>query len=112
MAQVINISNPAGHNFMEFAKDRPLPSPTEIRRRLVALRNMKAVSNDLPNIDLSGNQKIAQDIVNDYVRNWVAARNGSSGFPKALRFILMGSPGAGKSYTTKAITEFLKNIIG
>ena len=73
---------------------------------------MKAVSNDLPNIDLTGNQKIAQDIVNDYVRNWVMARNGRSGFPKALRFILMGSPGAGKSYTTKAITEFLRNIIG
>ena len=26
MAQVINISNPAGHNFMELAKDRPLQS--------------------------------------------------------------------------------------
>ena len=55
MAQIINISNPAGHDFMGFAKDKPLPSPTEIRRRLSSLKNMKAVSNDISNNDLSDN---------------------------------------------------------
>ena len=49
---------------------------------------MKAIPMGINEIDLAGNQKIAQEIVNDYVRNWVLAREGKQDYPKTLRFYI------------------------
>ena len=86
MIHIINISNPDGHDFMQFAKDKTIPYPTEINRRLKALKNMKATPMAINEINLTGNQKIAQEIINNYVRNWILAREGKQDYPKSLRF--------------------------
>ena len=112
LLRLINMSNPRGEDFMKWAKNQPLPSYNEIMYRLDSLKNKEAVSNEIGNVCLNDKQMWFRDIVHDWVKEWVLAKNGNRPWPKALRLFLMGSPGAGKSTCVKATMDALGDILG
>ena len=112
MANLINISNPQNFDFSEFAKGKVLPPTSVILGRLNSLKDKKAISNGTIDVVLNDSQRAARDIIKRYAQGWVQARFGGENYPKALRFFLMGSPGAGKSLTTTVTTQDLRLVIG
>ena len=106
------MSNPRGEDFMKWAKNQPLPTYSEIMHRLDSLKNKEAVSNEIGNVCLNDKQRLFRDIVHDWVKEWVLAKNGNRPWPKALRLFLQGSPGAGKSTCVKTTMDTLGAILG
>ena len=112
LSSLINISNPKGEDFMKWAKNRVLPSYNEINQRLNSLKNKDAEPDKFIDVVLNEKQRLFRDIVMDWVPKWALANEGEGPWPKALRLILMGSPGAGKSRGVRATMNALGNILG
>ena len=112
LTNLINISNPRGEDFMKWAKDKALPSYDEIMQRLNSLKDKDAKADKVNNVTLNDKQKLFRDIVQDWVVQWSRANKNECPWPKPLRLILMGSPGAGKSRVVKATMDALSNTLG
>ena len=105
------MSNPRGYNFMKFAENEVLSSYNEILSRLNSLRDKPATPDQFENIVLNEKQSLFQDPVIEYVKSWLLARDGNAPWPKALREMLMGDPGAGKSTCVKATTKKIYSML-
>ena len=81
-------------------------------QRLNALKNKDAEPDECINVDLNEKQTLFRDIVEDWADKWGLANEGRGPWPKALRIILIGSPGAGKSRGVRATMDALGNILG
>ena len=107
----INLSNARG-DFMRWAKDKVLLSYNEITGRLNAVKDKDAKSDKFVDFILNEKQKLFRDIVREWVEKWAEASKDEGPWPKALRLILMGSPGAGKSRFVGVTMDALGNTLG
>ena len=112
LSHLINISNPRGADFMAWSKNMVLPNYNQIMKRLHSLKNVEAVSDNFIPLNLNNKQKLFKDLVNDYVQKWALAKEGNGEWPKALRLILCGNPGTGKSSVVKDTMNALGKVLG
>ena len=109
---LINMSNPRGKNFMEWAQGQSFPPYGTIINRINELKTKKAIPDTIPEVVLNDKQRLFKDIVHDYVKKWYCAEHNGGMRPKPLRLFLMGAPGTGKSSATKPTMSTLKAILG
>ena len=110
-ANMIEMSNPTGENFMKWAEGKPIPSNATIVTRLQLLKTISATHDFIPDVQLNSKQTLFKHLVHGYVQQWHNAYLGKGEWPMPLRAFLMGNPGVGKSITTKVTMKGVRDIL-
>ena len=107
------MANPQGEDFQErFLKGRTV-TPEQISAGLAQIRNMDGqYEKNFDFSTLNSKQKMALDIIQKYAHDRYQWKINGGKKPKALRMMLSGMPGAGKSWALRASVTSLINMIG